>query len=79
MTDRIVLEPERRAMTGISPSTAYRLEQRGQFPARVVLLRNTLGKPERIGWRMSDLQEWIATRETLQLKAPEERAATAAH
>lgn len=76
--DRIVLEPERRRMTGISASTAYRLERRGQFPNRVVLVTNVQGKPERVGWKLSELQAWIASREVLTLKPEPDRGASAA-
>lgn len=54
--DRLVRDRERRAITGIARSTAARLEARGEFPARVVITGN------RVGWKLSELQEWVRKR-----------------
>lgn len=56
MADRIVRERERREITGVSRTTAYTLERRGMFPGRVELTGG------RVGWRLSDLQQWIESR-----------------
>jgi prophage regulatory protein len=56
-TDRIVRERERRQITGVSRTTAYDLERRGLFPARVRVAGN------RVGWRLSELLAWIAERQ----------------
>lgn len=54
---RIVKERERRAITGVSRWTCNRLERSGEFPQRVKLTGS------RVGWRLSELQEWVASRE----------------
>lgn len=78
-SERIVLEPERRQITGISATTCFEMERRGLFPGRVVLVKTKQGDPRRVGWKLSDLQAWIASRETLTLKSPEGCAGSPAH
>ena len=56
MPDRIVREPERYEVTGLSPSTCLRLEQADQFPRRIKL------GPRAVGWLESQLQAWIRER-----------------
>lgn len=75
--DRIVLEAERRELTGISAMTAWRWERKGEYPKRVALGRDKNGRPVLVGWKLSELQAWIASRQVVTLKAPEERTATA--
>lgn len=43
-------------MTKLSQSSIYRLEQLGQFPARIKLSERA------IAWRESDIREWMATK-----------------
>jgi predicted DNA-binding transcriptional regulator AlpA len=62
--DRIVRERERRAITGIGRSTAYPLERSGEFPRRVKLPGG------RVGWRLSELQEWVRSRPTVVVDDP---------
>jgi len=62
LEERIVREAERRKITGISRTTAYTLERRGEFPRRVALTGG------RCGWRLSELLEWIKSREPARLK-----------
>jgi predicted DNA-binding transcriptional regulator AlpA len=57
--DRIVREAERKALTTISRSQAWVQEQKGLFPKRVKLSQNS------VGWRLSDLLEWIESREAV--------------
>lgn len=57
MRDRIILEKERKQMTGISRTTAWRMEQKGQFPKRRKVSDGL------VGWLESELDEWIATRQ----------------
>jgi len=57
MVERIVRDRERREITGVSRTTAYELERRGLFPARVELVGC------RVGWKLSELQEWVRTRQ----------------
>ncbi len=55
--NRIVREAERKQLTTISRTQAWVLEQNGLFPKRIKLSSNS------IGWRLSDLLEWIESRE----------------
>jgi predicted DNA-binding transcriptional regulator AlpA len=69
--DRLVREPERRQLTGISATTAWRLERAGRFPRRVKLTDS------RVGWRLSELLAWMDSRQLVTLKSvSEEQAAT---
>jgi prophage regulatory protein len=43
-------------MSGLSRSTIWRLERRGLFPKRVRISEGV------IGWRLSELQAWVAGR-----------------
>jgi predicted DNA-binding transcriptional regulator AlpA len=43
-------------MTGLSRTSIWRLERKGEFPARVSL---TAGS---VGWRMSEVEEWVNNR-----------------
>lgn len=54
--DRIVRERERRAITGVSRTTAFILERQGHYPARVQLTGG------RVGWRLSELVQWVESR-----------------
>ena len=56
MVERIVREPERKAITGIGRTTAWELERRGEFPRRIELTGG------RVGWRLSELQKWVRSR-----------------
>ncbi|HIF9109853.1 TPA: AlpA family phage regulatory protein [Photobacterium damselae] len=56
--DRIVREAERKQITSISRAQAYQLEKRGLFPKRVRLGSRS------VGWRLSDLEEWMNNRST---------------
>jgi len=51
--DRIVLERERCAMTGVSRAWWAVLEQREQAPKRIKL------SERKVGWLLSELQTWI--------------------
>ena len=54
--DRLVREKERKSITSISRSTAWKLEREGKFPQR-----KQLG-PKSCGWLLSDLLIWITER-----------------
>ncbi|EGJ5261660.1 TPA: AlpA family phage regulatory protein [Salmonella enterica] len=56
INDRLVREKERRYITSISRSTAWKLERAGQFP-----LRKSIG-PKSCAWLLSDLLCWISIR-----------------
>lgn len=43
-------------LTGISKVTVWRLENKGQFPHRIVL------SPNRVGWIEHEVQDWIESR-----------------
>ncbi len=49
-------------ITGLSRTTIWRLERSGDFPARVTLC------PGRVGWRHSDVMEWMHDRYLLDIK-----------
>lgn len=51
--DRIMRVQEVQQVTGISRSTIWRLENKGQFPRRVAL------GPSSIGWLKSDIELWL--------------------
>ena len=54
--ERIIRAKEVQELTGLSRTTIWRLERSGKFPARVPLSSSI------IGWRSSDITQWIATR-----------------
>lgn len=56
---RFIREKECRLITGLIPMTRYRMEAKGQFPAR-----RKLGS-KMIGWLSTDIEKWIAQREKL--------------
>ncbi|HCM1204030.1 TPA: AlpA family phage regulatory protein [Vibrio parahaemolyticus] len=59
-TDRLIREDERRTLTSISRSQAWVLEQKGLFPKRIRLGNRS------VAWRLSEILEWIETREGVQ-------------
>ena len=59
MNDRIILEAERKQRTSISRSTVWRMEKEGKFPKR----RDV--SDGRIGWFESEIDEWIANRQSV--------------
>lgn len=54
--DRLLPWPKVRDLTGISRTTAWRLQKAGDFPLPVVI------SPGRVGWRESELRAWKASR-----------------
>lgn len=56
-TERILKAREIHTMTGLSRTTIWRLENKGEFPFRVSLGGN------RVGWRLSEIKHWMDTRE----------------
>ncbi|MGL1959459.1 MAG: AlpA family phage regulatory protein [Colwellia sp.] len=54
--ERILRIEEVVKLTGISRTTIWRKERTGDFPARVPLSSSI------VGWRASDISNWIATR-----------------
>ena len=54
--DRILRMPVLIETVGVAPATLYRWIQEGRFPAPLQLGRNS------VGWRASEVEEWIETR-----------------
>lgn len=53
LTERLCREDERKRITGISRSQAWKLEQNNEFPHRIrIAIRTTV-------WRLSDLLIWV--------------------
>lgn len=56
--ERILRRPEVEEFTGLRRSTIYDLIKRGTFPQSVQLTGSS------VGWRLSDVESWIASRPT---------------
>jgi prophage regulatory protein len=54
----IIRKPEVRARTGLSDSGIWRLEKRGDFPARVLLSPGGIA----VGWYLQEVKNWCASR-----------------
>jgi prophage regulatory protein len=54
--DRLLCDREVRRITGTSRTTRWRLIRKKQFPEPVQIT------PHRIGWRESDIIDWLETR-----------------
>lgn len=57
--DRLVLEPERKALTGYCRGHWWRLEQDGLVPRRIRI------GPRKVAWLLSELQSWMCQRAAL--------------
>ena len=57
--DKIINEHQCRTITTLSRSTRWRLMQRQEFPAKVRI------SPNRTGWRLSQVLEWLHDREAV--------------
>ena len=57
--DPILRRPVVEQMTGLARSTIYARMKAGTFPSPVRL------GPNSIGWRQSDIAEWLASREVV--------------
>jgi prophage regulatory protein len=53
---RIVTQKELRVLVPYTPQHILRLEKSGKFPRRIKLGQN------RIGWRLMDIETWLAAR-----------------
>lgn len=51
--DKIISSKEVQELTSFSRTTIWRLECKGEFPARIPLTSGS------IGWRLSEVQAWI--------------------
>ena len=56
MTPKILRRNEVEAMIGLSKSTIYNLIGQGLFPSQIKL------GPRAVGWKVSDIEEWIEDR-----------------
>lgn len=56
MSDKILKRKEAVEKSGLSYPTIWRLERRGQFPARLRLSQG------RVGWLESEITQWLAAR-----------------
>ncbi len=54
--DRIIRAREVQEITGLSRTTLWRLENKGEFPHRVSL---SIGS---VGWRYNEVKEWVMSR-----------------
>jgi prophage regulatory protein len=57
MSDRILRLPEVRRQIGVTTSTVYAWMSAGNFPKPLQL------GPRAVGWRQSDIEAWLASRE----------------
>ena len=55
-SERILRSREVQEMTGLSRTTIWRLETRGDFPSRVALT------PSSVGWRLREVEAWLESR-----------------
>jgi prophage regulatory protein len=58
MADKLLRRPEVEARTGLSRSTIYAWQARGEFPQPVKLGTRL------VAWRESDIDAWLESRET---------------
>lgn len=58
MTQQVLRLPDVQAITKLSRTTLYRLTANGDFPKPIALGQRA------VGWRLSDVNEWIAARAT---------------
>lgn len=56
LPERIIRTRELQELTGLSRTTIWRLERKGEFPQRVSLCAGS------IGWRYSEVMEWLGSR-----------------
>jgi len=56
MPERILRSHEVQEITGMSRTTIWRMERRGEFPSRVPLSGSS------VGWRKSEVDDWLASR-----------------
>ena len=54
--DRFLREPEVARLTGLSRTTRWRMERRGEFPRRRSISRNA------VAWLASEIRAWMVER-----------------
>ena len=55
--DRVIRKPELLEILGVSSASLHRWIADGRFPRAIKL------GPNSVGWRVSEVQDWLATRE----------------
>lgn len=60
--DSIIRQSEACNITGLSKTTIWRMEKKGDFPKRIQLGSNS------VGWLKSEIFEWIDSRRNFSLK-----------
>ncbi len=63
--DRIIRKAELLEITGLSSASLYRRMKEGDLPLPVRL------GPNSVGWRASEVQEWLDSRERIELPTAE--------
>jgi len=53
MSNRIIREPERAAITGVGKMPWYTLEKQGKVPRRINITTRT------VGWDLNEINEWV--------------------
>ena len=61
---RLITKKELRELVPYTPQHIHRLEKAGRFPQRLQL------GPNRVGWRLSDIEAWIDARLPAGVSAP---------
>lgn len=56
-------------MVGLDRVTIWRKEKTGEFPSRIVLTVNRLGRNAKVGWLESDILDWIEKNRQVKPKA----------
>ena len=64
MTDRFILQKERRAMTGVSDVSWWRQEKDGKAPKRRQI------SPGRVAWLESEIIAWMESRPLSEIPSP---------
>ncbi len=62
--DRFVREAERRQITSLSRSQAWKLEKEGLFPPRIRLGSRS------VAWKLSDLLKWVNAQSAQNVEKP---------
>jgi prophage regulatory protein len=64
MTAAVIRFPQLQQLVGLSRVTVWRMENAQQFPRRIRLSTNS------VGWKVSEIEKWLRTRERGQIRAP---------
>ena len=69
-SNRFIDLKELQSLVPLSRTTIWRMEQAGQFPARI-----RIGK-RRVGWRLLEVEEWMDCRQSVGAPITEEECQT---